>query len=175
MKKLILFIGLSFIAWASAFSQNQYVVFSERPNEKTYKGIISREVLLNDTSFKWYAENLENYTPNNSAVEELKKNKDSVELLVFIGTWCDDSHFIIPKFYALLDAAGFPQHRVTLIGVDRNKKTFSHLCEALNIVDVPTIIAYKKGKELGRVVEYGTYGLFDKELGEIIHKATAAR
>jgi hypothetical protein len=34
---------------------------------------------------------------------------------------------------------------------------------------VPTIIVYKNGKELGRVVEYGKYGVFDKELAEIIN------
>lgn len=175
MRKIILLFILSVTTSLYALAQSQYEVFSEKPNEKTYKGIISREVLERDTSFKWYAENQANYSPNSLAVEELKKNKDSLELLVFMGTWCEDSHFIIPKFYSLLDASGFPQDRVTLIGVDRNKKTFSHLCEALNIENVPTIIVLKKGKELGRVVEYGTYGLFDKELGEIIQKATAAR
>jgi hypothetical protein len=36
---------------------------------------------------------------------------------------------------------------------------------------VPTIIVLKQGKELGRVVEYGKYGVFDKELGEIISTA----
>ncbi|MCZ2458634.1 MAG: thioredoxin family protein [Chitinophagales bacterium] len=175
MKKITLLLALITIAGMEAFSQYQYEVFSEQPNEKTYKGIISRQVLISDTSFKWYAENLENYTPSKSAVDELKKNKDSLEFLVFMGTWCEDSHFIIPKFYALLDAAGFPQDHVTLIGVDRNKKTLSHLCEALNIENVPTIIVMKAGKELGRVVEYGSYGLFDAELGEIIHNATASR
>ena len=58
--------------------------------------------------------------------------------------------------------------QVTLIGVDRQKKTFSHLSDALNIVNVPTIIVMKNGKEIGRVVEYGKYGLFDQELGEIL-------
>jgi thiol-disulfide isomerase/thioredoxin len=175
MKKIVLLIAFSATTCVYAFSQNQYEVFSEKPNEKTYKGIISREVLLSDTSFKWYAANQANYAPNDVAVEELKKNADSLELVVFMGTWCEDSQFIIPKLFALLDAAGFPQDHVTLIGVDRNKKTLSHLCEALNVVNVPTIIALKDGKELGRVVEYGTYGLFDKELGEIIHNAIAAR
>ncbi|MCC7402730.1 MAG: thioredoxin family protein [Chitinophagaceae bacterium] len=175
MKKKILFITLFIAANTNVFSQYQYEVFSERPNEKTYKGILSNQVLLSDTSFKWYAANLENYTPNKSAVEELKKNRDSIELLVFMGTWCEDSQFIIPKLFSLLNTSGFSQDHVTLIGVDRNKKTLSHLCEALNVTNVPTIIAMKGGKEIGRVVEYGTYGLFDKELGEVIHNATASR
>ena len=175
MKRIILSTAVIFFLSSVAFAQNpaspaggQYQILTERPNEKTYKGIISQEVLLSDTSFKWYAENLKGYTPDASAITGLKKNADSIQLLVFMGTWCEDSHFIIPKFYNLTDAAGFSKDKVTLIGVDRNKKTLSHLAEALNIKNVPTIIVLKNGKEMGRVVEYGKYGLFDKELGEII-------
>ncbi len=93
----------------------------------------------------------------------------TIQLVVFMGTWCDDSKNIVPKFYSLLGAAGFPESRVSLIGVDRSKKTISHLTEAFNIINVPTIMVMKDGKEAGRVVEYGKYGLFDKELAEIIN------
>jgi len=159
---------LAVLLTTSSFSQNQYEVLVERPNEKTFKGIISREALLSDTSFKWYAENLKGYAPNAAALEGLKKNADSIQLLAFMGTWCEDSQNIIPKLFSLVDAAGFPNNRVTLIGVDRQKKTLSHLSEALNIKNVPTIIVYKNGKEIGRVIEYGKYGLFDMELAEIL-------
>lgn len=148
----------------------QFEVLVERPNEKSFKGIISRKILEADTSFKWYAEAQKLYTPNTAAAEALQKNKDSVQLLVFMGTWCEDSHFVIPRLFKLTDAAGFSDDRITLIGVDRNKKTLSHLCEALNVTNVPTIIVMKKGKELGRVIEYGTSGSYDKDLGEILNK-----
>lgn len=149
-------------------AQNQYEVLHERPNETTLKGIISRQVLVSDTSFHWYAENLKGYKPNAAALEGLQKQKDSIQLLVFMGTWCEDSHFVIPKFFALTDAAGFPQDRITLIGVDRAKHTLSHLSEALHVDKVPTIMVMKNGKEIGRVIEYGKYGLFDMDLGEIL-------
>ena len=168
MKRLMPVFILAFLSTHVAMAQNQFQVLVEKPNEKSLKGIISREVLLNDTSFHWYAENLKGYTPNAAALEGLKKNKDSIQLLAFMGTWCDDSHNIIPKFFALTDAAGFSQDRITLIGVDRQKLTLSHLAEALNVKNVPTIIVLKNGKEVGRVVEFGKYGLFDMELGEII-------
>lgn len=170
MRKIIAFTCLALLCVGTVVAQNQYQVLVERPNEKSLKGIISREVLQSDTSFKWYAQNQKGYTPNLAAVDGLKKNADSVQLIVFMGTWCEDSHNIIPKFYSLLDAAGFSDKRVSLIGVDREKKTLSHLTEALNITNVPTIIVMKKGKEMGRVVEYGKYGLFDKELAEILTK-----
>lgn len=168
MKKLILsaLAGLLFAQLATA--QNPFQVLVERPGEKTYKGIISREVIEADTSFKWYALNLKGYTPNAEALSGLKKNADSIHLLTFMGTWCEDSHFIIPKLFALTDSAGFSKDRITLIGVDRDKKSLSHLSEALNVKNVPTIIVMKNGKEMGRVIEFGKYGLFDKELGEIL-------
>lgn len=149
----------------------QYEVLVERPNEKSYKGIISRAVMTADTSFKWYGEAYKSYSPNPTSIETLQKHKDTIQLLVFMGTWCEDSHFVIPRLFKLTDAAGFPDDRITLIGVDRNKKTLSHLCEALNVTNVPTIMVMKKGKELGRVVEYGSSGLFDKDLTEVLNKA----
>lgn len=169
MKKLLPVFILTLFIGNTSLAQNQFEVLVERPNEKSLKGIISKEVLLADTSFHWYAENLKGYTPHADAVAGLKKNADSIQLLVFMGTWCEDSHVVIPKFFSILDAAGYPGDKVTLIGVDRNKKTFSHLAEALNITLVPTIMIMKKGKEAGRVVELGKYGMFDKELGQILN------
>jgi thiol-disulfide isomerase/thioredoxin len=168
MKKLIPVILITLFSSVSSFAQSQYQILTERPNEKTYKGILSQEILTGDTSFKWYAENLKGFTPNSNAITQLRKNADSIQLIAFMGTWCEDSHFIIPKLYNLLDAAGFSKDRLTLIGVDRDKKTLGHLAEALNVKNVPTIIVMKNGKEIGRVVEYGKYGLFDRELGEIV-------
>ena len=71
----------------------------------------------------------------------------------------------------MTDAAGFSQDRITIVGVDRSKKTIQHLSETFNVDRVPTFIVLKGGKEIGRVVEWGKYGMFDKELGEIISGA----
>ncbi|MFI5129007.1 MAG: thioredoxin family protein [Chitinophagales bacterium] len=168
MRKSLFTIIAGVALHVAGFGQNQFQVLTERPNEKSYKGIISREILMADSSFKWmnYARN---FAGDKNAVEGLKKNKDSIQLLVFMGTWCEDSQDIIPKFYSLTDAAGFSQDKITLIGVDRKKTTLSHLTEALGIVNVPTIMVMKNGKEVGRVVEYGKQGMFDRELGEIIN------
>ncbi|HEY1869547.1 MAG TPA: thioredoxin family protein [Chitinophagaceae bacterium] len=168
MKKILIIIIAVFLSSGAVFAQSQAEILRDDDGSKILKGIISRKELETDTAFaSWWAENLKSYTPQSQAVAELKKNH-TIQFIAFMGTWCDDSRFIIPKFYLFLDAAGFPESRVTLIGVDRSKKTLSHLAEALNIKDVPTIIVMNNGKEVGRVVEYGKYGLFEKELGEII-------
>jgi thiol-disulfide isomerase/thioredoxin len=168
MKKLLSTIAILFLLHYATLAQSQFQVFSERPNEKTYKGIISRDVLMADTSFTWL-NSAKNFVPEKSAVDALRKGKDSIQLLVFMGTWCEDSHDVIPRLYSMTDAAGFSQDRITLIGVDRKKTTLSHLTEAMNIINVPTIIVMKRGKEVGRIVEYGKYGMIDRELGEIVN------
>ncbi|HEV8504483.1 MAG TPA: thioredoxin family protein [Chitinophagaceae bacterium] len=174
MKKILILITCCVLLSGAVFAQSHAEISRDSEGNKVLKGIISRQELENDTSFSsWWAENLKGYTPQSQALVELKKNHN-IEFIAFIGTWCSDSKFIIPKFFSFIDAAGFPGDRVTLIGVDRNKKTLSHLAEAMNIVDVPTIIVMKDGKEAGRVVEYGKYGLFDKELGEIIASIPAS-
>jgi len=55
-----------------------------------------------------------------------------------------------------------------LIAVDRQKKTIGPLAQAMQATNVPTVIVMQQGKELGRVVEYGKTGQWDKELAEIV-------
>jgi thiol-disulfide isomerase/thioredoxin len=150
-------------------------VSTDASGNKVIKGFFTKKDLLADSTFTWYARNTKGYTPNELALQSLKANKDSIHILAFGGTWCDDTKYILPKFYALVDAAGFPQERITALGVDHSKKTVQHLSEAFNVINVPTFIVLKNGKEIGRVVEYGKSGLFDKDLGEIIAGTSAKK
>jgi thiol-disulfide isomerase/thioredoxin len=159
------------LATCTSYAQNQFDLSKDHDGSKIFKGLISRDIIEKDTSFGWYAQNTKGFTPDKHAVAALKQYKDSVQLVVFMGTWCEDSHFVIPRFFSLLDAAGYPSDKITLIGVDRNKKTLDNLSEAWQVTNVPTIIVMKKGKEVGRVVEYGKSGLFDKDLGQLISPA----
>lgn len=168
-RKQILGLALSLLSIA-AFGQTPYETLQERPNEKTLKGWLTRAVLEQESSFTWMQENYKAYQPHAAGLQMLRQYKDSVRFLIFMGTWCEDSHFIIPRFFALADAAALAADRISLVGVDRNKTTWGQLSATLHVDLVPTIIVYRQGKELGRVVEYGRYGQFDREIGEIIQK-----
>jgi thiol-disulfide isomerase/thioredoxin len=165
--KQVLLIALGMIYIQHASAQQQYEVTKEGPT-KILKGIISKDLISKDSSFRWYQDNQQGFKPNADAVAALKSKGSDLEFIVFGGTWCDDTKVLLPKYFNWLEASGFPQEKVTLIGVDRNKKTLSHLAEAMGVINVPTFIVMKNGKEVGRVVEYGKYGQPDKELGEII-------
>jgi thiol-disulfide isomerase/thioredoxin len=165
----LFFLLLSFVFVTSkAVAQPAEISRDAINGNKIIKGFISKKDLATDTAFLWYAENQKGYTPESKALIAMRTNKDSINIIAFAGTWCSDTKTILPKFFLLTDIAGLSQDRITLIGVDRNKKTIQHLAEAFNIINVPTFIVMKNGKEIGRVVEYGKYGMFDKELGEII-------
>lgn len=148
----------------------QHEVLTDRNGKKMLKGIIVRNNLSEDSAFAgWYARNLQNYIPDSAAVQAMKERK-SIEFIVFMGTWCGDSQVVIPKFYKLLEAAEYPEENVTLLATDRFKKTVAHLAEAFAIKYVPTIIVMENGREIGRVIEYGESGKFDKELGQLLGK-----
>jgi thiol-disulfide isomerase/thioredoxin len=167
--KRILFLLSFALTSLIAFSQSQYEVTVEGP-DKILKGVLSRDIIQKDSTFKWYAQNQQGYVPNTDAVAALKA-KSNLHFIVFGGTWCDDTKNILPKFFSLTDAAAVPGGNISLIGVDRRKKTLGNLAESLNVYNVPTIIVLKDGKEVGRVVEYGKTGQWDKELGEIAVQA----
>jgi len=175
MKSLLLkflFTVLLFAASSVLFAQAEYEITKD-PNDgkvKILRGTINKYLIQNDTSFKWYNPNQQNYKPDTAIVNALAKVSGAkMHLIVFGGTWCEDTQSILPKFFKLQEVSGVPDKNITLFGVDRTKVALGHIAEALGIINVPTIIVMKDRKELGRVVEYGKTGKWDKELAEIIN------
>lgn len=137
-------------------------------NRKMLKGVINRSILEKDTAFAWFTENRKFGVPAVEAVKNFSLVKNKISIVVFGGTWCEDTQNLLPRFYQLVDASGFPEKKVTLIAVDRQKKTINHLDSIYKITNVPTFIVIHEGKEIGRVVEYGSKGDITKELGEMV-------
>lgn len=164
------FLLIAVLVLSARASMAQTEVSHDDNGNKVLKGFISRQELATDSAFTWFAQNQQGYIPDANALQLLRANRDSVNILAFGGTWCGDTKYILPKFYALADAAGLSPDRITLLGVDHDKKTIQHLSEAFGITNVPTIIVLKNGQEVGRVVEYGHSGLFDKDLAELLSK-----
>jgi len=170
MKKIILSV-LLFATAEIVLAQSPYVSAPDPQHPNTYllNGIITKYALINDATFNWYNSSAATYNPSveyKTAMANAAKN--NIKFIVFGGTWCEDSHFILPKFFKLQEQGGFPDANITFFAVDRNKKTVGGITDALDITNVPTIMVMKNGKELGRVVEYGKTGQWDKELVELL-------
>lgn len=174
MKKIVVLLGgivISMTAFAQPKKDSvQPYSITQNEKEKVLKGLLSRSVIESDTTFKWFGANYKLGRVDAHAVDVFKKKGDSVHIVVFGGTWCEDTQNLLPQLYRLADSSHYADSAITLIGVDRNKKTLDGLSEAFHITNVPTFIVMKDGKEVGRIIEYGKYGFIDKELGEIVEK-----
>ena len=168
MKLLFVFFLTSTLHIANA--QSPYVVAADPQNPKQHilNGIITKYALINDSTFNWYNSSQAIYNPSTENKAAMTAAATNVKLVVFGGTWCEDSHFILPKFFKLQEQSAFPDANVSFFAVDRNKKTVGGITDAFKITNVPTIIVMKDGKEVGRVVEYGKTGQWDKELVELL-------
>jgi thiol-disulfide isomerase/thioredoxin len=169
MKKIIAIVLVIVYSCTSVHKTNYESYYNER-NEKILKGIINRSIIEKDSAFKWFAENKKWGKTDSTAIDAFSKKQQQFTMVVFGGTWCEDTQALLPVFYRLVEKSSYPEKNITLIGVDRNKQTLNNLHIKYNIKSVPTFIVMHNGKEVGRVVEYGKYGTIDRELGEIVAK-----
>ena len=168
MKQLIVCFALMYSLTGSA--QTPYTS-TINGNTTILNGMITKYALINQApAFPWYANNLKDYTPDPFIKQAMDSAKKNVQLVIFGGTWCEDTQNILPKFFSLQEQTGFPDDHITFYGVDRNKKTLGNIAAAFGITNVPTIIVMKNGKEVGRVIEYGTTGKWDAELAALLIK-----
>lgn len=169
MKKVILLSAI-LCSLQSASAQSPYISLKDdqHPEQHILNGIITKFALQNDSTYKWYGSSQSTYTPAEAIVNTVGATKNNYQFVVFGGTWCEDTQTILPKFFKLQEQAGIPDKFISLFAVDRNKKTVGGIADAFKVTNVPTIIVMKDGKELGRIVEYGKTGQWDKELSELL-------
>ncbi len=170
MKNYFLLTGLFLFTTLKLSAQAQYEISQDpkHPEVKVLRGIINKYLVQNDTSFNWYKPNQNIYGPDTATLNVFERTKGKLQFVVFGGTWCEDTQFVLPRFFKLQEMSGVPDNAITFFGVDRQKKALGNIAEAFGITNVPTIIIMKDGKEIGRVVEYGKTGKFDKELADIM-------
>ncbi|WP_028559845.1 thioredoxin family protein [Paenibacillus pinihumi] len=73
--------------------------------------------------------------------------KQQLTIAVFKTTWCPDCHFIDPFMPAVEEHF---KGQVTFVEIDRDD--MPELCSELNILGIPSFIAFYEGKELVRFV-----------------------
>jgi thiol-disulfide isomerase/thioredoxin len=166
MKHLLL-LGLMTGLAVFANAQKGYEIASDSDGTKMLKGVISSDLLERDTAFSWFHINQAGYTPSTETVSILRAKGSAIKFVVFGGTWCGDTQNLWPKFFALMTAAGIGDDQVLLVAVDRHKKSLNDLPETMHLKSTPTFIVLKQDAEVGRVVEYGPDGQWERELGEI--------
>jgi thiol-disulfide isomerase/thioredoxin len=170
MKKATIIVTALIALCQMAAAQAQYEISKaeKHNNQKALRGIINKYLVMNDPAFNWYQSSQTIYTPDTATLSAMERAKGKVQFVVFGGTWCEDTQFILPKFFKLQEMSGVSDEQITLLGVNEAKKCLGHIAEAFGITNVPTIIVMKDNKEVGRVVEYGKTGKWDVELAALL-------
>ncbi|UCA60572.1 MULTISPECIES: TlpA family protein disulfide reductase [Chryseobacterium] len=159
---------------AQQLSAQKVVVNREVTTEKDGKMLLGhqlKEQFLKAPYADWYVKEHDEYALDQKAISELKKERlGSYDVIVFMGTWCEDSHRDFPRLTRILEEVGYPENKMTIIAVNRKKESPSGDESLYNIQKVPTIILKRYGKEVGRIVEMPTSGYIERDLAEILKK-----
>ena len=132
-------------------------------------GPINANGLKQEPFSTWLEENAAFYTPDPALVESLKPLLKPCYIKVFMGTWCEDSQREVPALLKLLDMTNFDLSQLEIIAMTHDKDTPQDYEAGYNIEFIPTIMVYKDGAELNRIVEY-TQETLEKDLMKIIQQ-----
>ena len=128
--------------------------------------LIEKELNKNPHA-EWFKKNYSDYTIDEEIVEKLKPLFKDIDIKIFMGTWCTDSRKEIPVFYKLMDKLQLDNKKIELIGMTLEKTTPDSLELNQNIINVPTFIFKKNGKEINRIVEFPIETI-EKDILEIL-------
>ncbi|MDR9400234.1 MAG: thioredoxin family protein [Psychroflexus sp.] len=129
-------------------------------------GEVNLKSLMSTEQTDWFNKNYKAYTANEKKVERIKYllEKSNYSFQIFFGAWCSDSKRDIPKMLKILNLAKVPQADYELIGVNEFKdlpKDYQNKADQIQLNRVPTLIVYKDGKPLNRIVEFPRVSVID--------------
>jgi hypothetical protein len=170
----MILLALAMMIGVQSFSQEVYDVTKDKKSGYlVYKGPLTFRDLTFEDNFHDWMKNTETYKPDTTALKYLKAHLNSFKMVVFLGTWCSDSHEMIPKLYKTMLLTNYPMGQLMMYGTDRDKKTKDGVQLLYGIKTVPTVILYNGNREIGRItetvqksVEKDLQGIIEKFLGK---------
>lgn len=166
MKKITLII-FALIITISCNEPVNKVIVDEKTGRSMLVGVTDRNAFELPDFSEWYNNEYSAYEADEFILELINDLSDSVDIQIFMGTWCSDSRREVPRFLKILDLAEFDQHKLQIINVDREKKSPTHEEKNKSIEFVPTFIINNNGIEVGRIVEFPIITL-ESDLLEIL-------
>ncbi len=155
MKKLLFLLSLSIST--NAFSQ---ATFIDKEDKTHLVGPFELGVLETDTNYNgWYIENYKDYNPGLKYAKWIKLLND-VEVNIYMGTWCGDTQYWLPRFVKLWDHLGLSRKQIKFTALynssidGKYKQGLNGEEKGLKIHRVPVFIFKRDDKEIGRIVEY---------------------
>jgi thiol-disulfide isomerase/thioredoxin len=164
MKKIL----IAIIALCSFTLNSQAQDFVRELDQKTQKPLLRGQItfddIANESTCSWIKDE---YSPNETDVYKISKLLPKYRLVIFLGTWCEDTQYLMPQLLQTLKNANFDFNALEMYGVNRAKEGLNAEHLIYNIERVPSIIVMDRFKEVGRIVE-STKESIEKELLNIL-------
>jgi hypothetical protein len=165
IKSFLLLIVL--IYSVSSFAQDYKVTVDEENGEPLILGYCPLTVMSDSLFDNTWTTEYNNYQPDYEIIDSLEGKLDAVDIKIVFRSTCSDSREQLPRLFKILYELTYNLNTITLIGVNREKQGLSSEAEGLDIEFVPTIIFYKGGSEIGRIVET-PYESLEKDMLKIV-------
>lgn len=81
-----------------------------------------------------------------NSLEEFENAKSGKTIFMFTASWCPDCVFVKPFIGDIVEAN--PEFKFYVI----NRDNFIDLCKSLDILGIPSFVAYDDDREIGRFV-----------------------
>lgn len=167
MKNLLLFLAICTFIGANAQELNKRK-FDEKKQQEILIGKCNKQALMQAPFNQWFTSEYERHEPNNEILSQTKKYlNEQLKIVAVFGSWCSDTQEQLPRFMKVMDYIGYTPDMLELIAVDGNKNCEMVDISQYKIEKVPTFIFYKKGKEIGRIVETPSES-FEKDIIKIL-------
>lgn len=153
MKNIILIFSILLLSISCKEVVNK-VTIDEKTGNPMLVGVTDRNAFELPEFSEWYNTEYIGYEPDEFLLGQIKESSDSIDIQIFMGTWCSDSRREVPRFLKIMDLSEFEQEKLQIINVDRKKISPTHEEKHKNIEFVPTFVIIKNGDEIGRIVEF---------------------
>jgi thiol-disulfide isomerase/thioredoxin len=160
--KLFLIVLLTFMQLScnTNLMQKNSVYYKKTKILDSLKGrdLEGNEILLGEINIDLLKEYIRDwsssYNPNSDILKKIKPLIKKREIVLIMGTWCEDSEREIPGFIKILESTNYNTTKMRIIAVDEDKTTPNFIEKDYELINIPTIIFYENKNEINRIVEF---------------------
>jgi thiol-disulfide isomerase/thioredoxin len=154
MKEIAVFAFVLFLTGCVQQEPLNKVVYSERTSQDILLGKVDRTGFQLEQFSGWFNEEYNNYTVDKDILDSIPDSfREDIEITIILATWCPDSRRELPRFLKILDFLRFDEENINYFGVNREKVVPDLDLSHLGIEKVPTMILFRNGNEVGRIIE----------------------
>jgi hypothetical protein len=113
---------------------------------------------------------MDNHKPDAKAVAAIKACDKDTSITVIFGTWCGDSKHYVPQLLKALHEANNPKLKIKLIGIDNQFNQPTDVVQPRKLINVPTVIVERGGREIGRIIETPATASVEEDLATILQE-----